>query len=63
MVKLRGTTRAQHTRTIGDLQADRQLANWAWRSSGLCFFFLFSRLVPCCQLVSMVCLKIQIPET
>ncbi|KAG5571670.1 hypothetical protein H5410_061436, partial [Solanum commersonii] len=40
---------AQHTGTKGDLQADRRLANWAWRSSSLHFFVLFSRLVPSCQ--------------
>ncbi|KAG5596745.1 hypothetical protein H5410_037977, partial [Solanum commersonii] len=47
----------------GDLQADQRLANWARRSSGLHFFVLFSRLVPSCQVVSMLCLKLQIPET
>ncbi|KAG5571671.1 hypothetical protein H5410_061437 [Solanum commersonii] len=55
--------RAQHTGTKGDLQADRRLANWAWRSSSLHFFVLFSRLVPSCQVVSLLCLKLQIPET
>ncbi|WMV08368.1 hypothetical protein MTR67_001753 [Solanum verrucosum] len=33
------------------------------RSSGLHFFVLFSRVVPFCQVVSMLCLKLQIPET
>ncbi|KAG5581770.1 hypothetical protein H5410_052397, partial [Solanum commersonii] len=51
------------TRTKGDLQADRRLANWVRRSSGHHFFVLFSRLVPSCQVVSMLCLKHQIPET
>ncbi|KAG5632336.1 hypothetical protein H5410_004053 [Solanum commersonii] len=55
--------KAQHTGTKGDLQADRRLANWARRSSGLYFFVLFTRLVPSCQVVSMLYLKLQIPET
>ncbi|KAG5580228.1 hypothetical protein H5410_050855 [Solanum commersonii] len=55
--------RAQHTGTKNDLQVDRRLANWAQRSSGLHFFVLFSRLVPSYQVVSMLCLKLQIPET
>ncbi|KAG5590734.1 hypothetical protein H5410_041248 [Solanum commersonii] len=41
--------RARYTRTKGDLQADRRLANRAQRSSGLHFFVLFIRLVPSCQ--------------
>ncbi|KAG5599494.1 hypothetical protein H5410_030864 [Solanum commersonii] len=55
--------RAQRTGTKGDLQANRRLANWAQRSSGIHFFVLLSRLVPFCQVVSMFCLKLQIPET
>ncbi|KAG5585919.1 hypothetical protein H5410_046353 [Solanum commersonii] len=55
--------RAHHTGTKGDLQADRRLANRVWRSSCLYFFILFIRLVPSCQVVSMLCLKLQIPET
>ncbi|KAG5605519.1 hypothetical protein H5410_027011 [Solanum commersonii] len=39
-------------------QADRQLVNWARRSSGLHFFALFSCFVPSCQVVSMLCLKL-----
>ncbi|KAG5599758.1 hypothetical protein H5410_031128 [Solanum commersonii] len=53
--------RAEHTGTKRDLQADRRLANWVRRSSDLYFFILFSRLVPSCQIVSMFCLKLQIP--
>ncbi|WMV46377.1 hypothetical protein MTR67_039762 [Solanum verrucosum] len=55
--------KVQHTGTKGDLQADRQLANLARQFSGLHFFILFSCLVPCCQVVSMILLKLQIPET
>ncbi|KAG5589896.1 hypothetical protein H5410_040410 [Solanum commersonii] len=55
--------RPQHTGTKGDLQADRRLANKAQRSSGLHFLVPFSRLVPFCQVVSMLYLKFQIPET
>ncbi|KAG5620854.1 hypothetical protein H5410_006072 [Solanum commersonii] len=55
--------RAQRTGTKGNLQDDRRLANWARRYSGLYFFVLFSRLVPSYQVVSMFCLKLQIPET
>ncbi|KAG5615022.1 hypothetical protein H5410_014846, partial [Solanum commersonii] len=54
---------AQHTGTKGDLRANQRLANRARRSSGLHFFVLFSYLVPFCQVVSMLCLKLQIPET
>ncbi|KAG5571258.1 hypothetical protein H5410_061024 [Solanum commersonii] len=55
--------KAQHTGTKGDLEANRRLANWARRSSGLHFFVVFSRLVPSCQVVFMLCLKLQIPKT
>ncbi|WMV07821.1 hypothetical protein MTR67_001206, partial [Solanum verrucosum] len=54
--------RAQHTGTKDDLQADRRPATWARRSSGLHFFALFSRLVPFCQVLSILCLKLQIPK-
>ncbi|KAG5610579.1 hypothetical protein H5410_021860 [Solanum commersonii] len=50
--------RAQHTRTKGDLQGDRRLSNCVRQSSGLHFFVLFSRFVPSCQVVSMLCLKL-----
>ncbi|KAG5615040.1 hypothetical protein H5410_014864 [Solanum commersonii] len=58
--------RAQHTGTLGEVKAIRQLAKFIRRSSGLpfCHFLcLFSRFVPFCQVVSMPCLKLQIPET
>uniref|UniRef100_M1DB95 Uncharacterized protein n=1 Tax=Solanum tuberosum TaxID=4113 RepID=M1DB95_SOLTU len=53
--------RAQHTRTKGDLQANRRLANRARRSSGLHFFVLFICLVP--SLPSSVHALPQTPNT
>ncbi|KAG5591669.1 hypothetical protein H5410_042183 [Solanum commersonii] len=55
--------RVQHTGTKDDLQVNRRLANKARQSSGLHSFVLFIRLIPSCQVMSMFCLKIQIPET
>ncbi|KAG5590921.1 hypothetical protein H5410_041435 [Solanum commersonii] len=54
--------RTQRTGTNGDLKTDRRLANWARRPSRLHFFVLFIRLDSSCQVVSMLCLKLQIPE-
>ncbi|KAG5571391.1 hypothetical protein H5410_061157 [Solanum commersonii] len=51
------------TRRLLYFIAYRQFSKWARRVSGLHFFILFSRLVPCCQVVSMLCLKLQLPET
>ncbi|WMV25039.1 hypothetical protein MTR67_018424 [Solanum verrucosum] len=50
--------RAQHIGIKGDIQAYRRLISKARRSSGLRFFVLFSGLVPFCQVVSMLCLKL-----
>ncbi|KAG5598872.1 hypothetical protein H5410_030242 [Solanum commersonii] len=61
---------AQHTGTLDDVKAIRRLAECIRRSLGLLFFvfaavlFLFvNRFIPFCQAVSILYLKLQIPET